>query len=393
LNELVTACLDEKNVEPLLEFPVSLMNDFEHEIVTWIFKYIKEYEAVPSVSRLTSEFKYFTAIRGDDHAPLKDLAQQTERRKRKEFVVTQIGEIESEIRESDDIPLEKMNKMMSVVGAYGSGLSRYSTFDRERYFRKGSLKIGIPMVDRVTGGIANGDFMILAGRLGTGKSTLTQWIVKNWWEQGHRILLVSKEMLPIDVFARVDGMVGRFNPLLIRTGKRDDVTPLLRVVSSIASHRKGEIYIPSQLISTPAQVAALAKNLDVDVVVVDGLYLLYPDGSYAQRWEKVADISNALKQTALDLQVPMLGTTQIKRVGTKDEYDPEDLAYSDALGQDADYVVMIKPSKAERARVEVQLTKNRQGPNTASVIFIDWDTMSIIDETTSVKTEEDWSKR
>jgi replicative DNA helicase len=285
------------------------------------------------------------------------------------------------MREADDVPLDKLVEMMMTIGG-STGLTRYSTFDRERYFRSGNLKIGIPIIDRVTGGVAKGEFMIVAGRLGTGKSTTVQWIMKRWWEDNKKILLISKEMLPVDVFSRIDGMVGRFNPLRIRTDHKEDVMPMLRVVTGIVSSRKGEIYVPSQQVASPAQIGALAQNLEIDAIVIDGLYLLRPDGAYSQKWEKVAAISNAVKQMALDLQLPIIGTTQIKRVGAKDEFDPEDLAYSDALGQDADFVVALSPSKAVKSRIEAQLIKTRYGPNVASVLYIDWDSMNIVDEST-----------
>jgi hypothetical protein len=108
---------------------------------------------------------------------------------------------------------------------------------------------------------------------------------------------------------------------------------------------------------------------------------------HVARWENVAAVSNSLKQAALDLKLPVLGSTQIKRVGGKTDYDPEDIAYSDALGQDADFLIALNPSKAVKQRIEVQLIKNRYGSQVTESIYIDYETMSIIDESVNGKVE------
>jgi replicative DNA helicase len=312
----------------------------------------------------------------------------TLKRKRKEHALAKLTSVIDTIENDDDIPLAELDTLMRNLGISDANLDAYSTFDRNRYFRTAGLKFGLPIIDHATGGISKGDLAIISGRLGTGKSTVEQWLSYLWWLDHKRILYVSNEMLPSDVFSRIDGMVGRFNPRRIRTDTKESLEPTLRVVSSLAASSKGEIIIPARIISTVAQVATLAKYLCVDVIVIDGIYLMKPPTVNASRWENVAAVSNALKQMALDLHLPVVGSTQIKRVGNKEEYDPEDIAYSDAIGQDADFLLALRPNSAVQQRIEVQLIKNRYGPQAAEMIFVDYETMSIIDESVNGQVQQ-----
>lgn len=389
MNELITACLDVRDITPLVDFPSLLLSKPEHEICDWVFDYVRKFEEPPSVARLQAQFPFFLPIRDDTRLPLRDILEITLKQKRIEYTRLMLNDIDTEMTERGDIPEEKVSELVQMLGQTDGSLSKYSTFDRALYFRKSRLKIGLPIIDRAIGGLANGDYMLIAGRLGVGKSTIAQWLTHNWWAQGYRILYVSKEMLAADVFARIDGIEGSFNPLLLRSSEPEEMMPALSVVSKLAKDGRGEIFIPSREISTPAQTAAIAAHLNVDVIIIDGLYLMSSDQRTSARWERVADVSNQLKQIALNLQVPIIGMTQIKRTGGRDDYTAEDLAYSDALGQDADFVMTVTPSSAVKNRLELQLIKNRFGDIAGNVVYVDFDTMRVIDESVHGRVEED----
>lgn len=392
MNELVTACLEAGNIEPLVSFPRELMNTFEKEVIAWILNYNRRHGAVPIVARMGAEYPHFIAIRGAG-SPLTDVAEQTLKRKRKEFAISRVAEIELKLRDEDDIPTQEMDYMLTVLSQSGAGLDKYSTFDRDRYFRSGDgLRFGLRIVDRSTKGLMKGDYALITGRLAAGKTTLAQWIANNWREQGKRILFISNEMLSDDVFKRIDGMVGRFNPLLLRDPESaKSLGPTLKVVRHVAESSAGEIIIPRQRMLQPSQVSGIAKHLNIDAIVVDGVYLMVPDSAVVAKWERVAAVSNALKQMALELELPLLGVTQLKRVGEKAEYDAEDIAYSDALGQDSDFAFAVKQSKAEKGVLEFQTLKNRYGPCMNTRVRIDFDTMTVIEESVMTGAPEVWA--
>jgi len=380
MNELITACLQEETIEHLVDFPRELLNSFESGVITWIIGYTRHFSKSPHVKRVTRKFPHFVPIGGISGIPIEDILEETLERKTNEFVLRKIANVEEKIRSGEAIPLDILHEILRVV-SLTSGVAKFSTYDRTLYFRTKGLDYGFKLIDKVTGGAAPGDFDLIVGRLGAGKSTIAQWITYCWWLQEKRILYVSNEMLAGDVFGRIDGMVSSFNPMRLRTETPEALREVLELSAKRAKEGKGEILVPLKRLATPNDVGVMAKNLGVDAVVIDGVYLMSSDTKFAAKWEKVSSVSNAIKQTAMDLEVPILGVTQTKRVGEKDEYDPEDIAYSDALGQDADKVMFIVPNKAIENRVEIQLVKNRYGPPIATVAYIDFETMRVTDET------------
>ena len=118
-------------------------------------------------------------------------------------------------------------------------------------------------------------------------------------------------------------------------------------------------------------------QLAVDIIIIDGVHLMRPERKFMARWERVAEVSNTLKQGALELGIPILGVSQVKRIGGKTRLDVEDIAYSDALGQDADVVLGIMQEE-EKDRITLELIKNRFGTALLGVsIRIDWKTMTL----------------
>lgn len=380
MNELITVSIETGNVSRLSDFPLDLANGFEREMLRWVAEYKRRFDRPPSMSRLRARFPHFVPVETeDDTPPLEDLYEMTVQRKLSTFVIAQLEEARAFAKTEGKVPNDILRNIL-VTANMTTSVARYSTFDRSLYFREAGIPLGFRLIDRATGGLAKGDYGLITGRLGTGKSTVAMWIAYGWWLQGKKVLYISNEMLATDVFSRVDGMSGNFNPLMLRTSEPSSMKTILNTVAKRAGEGKGEIIVPTMRLPTPAAVASMAQNLDIDVIIIDGVYLMMPDGGgFSSKWERVAAVSNALKQVAMDIRLPMLGITQLKRTGEKETYDPEDLAYSDALGQDADFIMALKQSKILRTRTEIQLIKNRYGPEMATIINTDFDSMTIRD--------------
>lgn len=389
MNQIISMCIEAGETRWLGEMPPELMTKEEAEWVHFILSYERSHGSPPTLGRLMERFDDFIPYRFTSSLwepippPLGDVFQQTVERKL--FTTTErlLVDIESTMTHEGRVPLERVSEIQRLH-TLSLGVHRYSSFDRSLYFRRPGFQLPFRLINRHTGGVGTGDFMLIVGRLGTGKSTITQWIGKYAWEQGLRVLYVSAEMLAVDVFARIDAMMGKFNPLLLRSEAPDAaMRERLDRLADRATHEGGEIIIPRTRLLNPSQIGAFSRNLGIDLIIVDGAYLLQPSsGRYTSKWEKVATVSNELKQLAMDLDIPLLGTAQIKRGASGAEgYDPEDIALSDALGQDADFVLALYPNPTVKGRTELQLIKNRYGSKCATQLMIDFDTMTVTDET------------
>lgn len=397
MNELITACLKAKAIDKLIEFPSTLMNEFETKVVEFVLDYQRKFEQTPSIERLRTAFPEFVPLESDPPLPLLDAYEMELESKRASYAMREMEKVMSKLRAGEKLPLDDLAGIVSKLTLNSSIISRYTTFDRSLYFREGlPCKIGLKLIDNVTKGVYPGELMLIIGRLGTGKSTYSEFFMNNWFlSQGKRILCISKEMPPIDVFARLDAMIGHFNPSELRgieeTDKRATIEGKLKIVKHIVSTvSKGEIIMPVMSVYNISQIEALARNLAVDVVVIDGMYHLSPstgDGGMSG-WEKVAAASRETKMMALNLKVPVFATTQVRRSAgaKKDLYDPEDIAYSDALGQDADFIVAIRPlGVPDKARSELQLIKNRFGPPISTIVESDFAEMAMEEISVSPK--------
>jgi predicted ATP-dependent serine protease len=382
VNELITATIRDGDVQTLNDFPTELMNEFETEIVTWISEYARKYAKLPKLERIERHFPHFIPLSSVD--PIGDIFDRTVLTKKRSVATGLIAELTEQMRDDDHYdPTVDVSAYSRALSTADTGLVKYSAFDRAEYFKpRTPINFHFPLIDRVTGGLLNGDLCYMVGRLGHGKSTTAQWITHKWWSDGKRMLFVSAEMMPIDVLMRLDAMIGKFNPRELRLAKKTiALEKQVKVISHVAAAADGEIIFPKRRLLTPSAIIAVGMQLEVDAIVVDGVYLLRPDRQAQSKWERVAEISNALKQGAMELGIPILGITQLGRASAhKAKPEIEDIAYSDALGQDSDIVISIVQDKEHANQISLELLKNRFGNAVIGTqVTIDWDHMTLID--------------
>lgn len=381
MNELITAAVKDGDIQILNDFPPDLMNEFETEIVLWMSEYGRMYAKLPTLERVEKQFPHFVPLLTAD--PIGDTFDRTVLAKKRNATRSLVAELSEQMRDDESYdPTSDISLCARVLNTAETGLIKYSTFDRQEYFKpRTPIKFHFPIIDRVTGGLLNGDLCYIVGRLGTGKSTTAQWVTHKWWGDGKRMLFVSAEMMPIDVLMRLDAMIGKFNPRRLRLAKKTiELEKKVEVISHVAAAAEGEIIFPKRRLLMPSAIISVGMQLEVDIIIVDGVYLLRPDRHAQSKWERVAEVSNALKQGALELGIPILGISQLRRLGGKDTVEIEDIAYSDALGQDSDMVMSIVQDKEHKNKITLELIKNRFGDTVIGTeITINWDKMTLID--------------
>lgn len=382
--ELITQALEEKKVDFLVKFPRFLMDDTEVQVVEFILAYVTKHGEPPSVTRVSREFDTFTSITPEVKTPITDTYDLELEAKRANHAANVLSKCLAEIREGKKVPLEELSGMVQQLTRSGTELVDYETFDRDLYFRTGvPLKTGLRLIDRATGGVYPGEFMAIIARLGIGKSTFAQLLMKRWYLEGHRrILAISKEMPPADVFARMDAMVGKFNSRIIRDTEFEiEARAKVATVKTKIAGSTSQVIMPTMSSYTIPEIHSMARNVGADAIVIDGLYLMSSGNRRLQNWEEMKDVTRAVKEMSLTLRVPVIGTTQIKRNAKGgDIYDTEDIAYSDSIGQDADFILAIKrkPSIKEGIqRMEMQLIKNRYGPEIVTLVELLYETMTM----------------
>lgn len=357
MNMLLTASLNEGDVHLLFNMPRELMSKMEVEMVEWVVTYTNKFGKPPTLPRFSREFPIFLPVTSKD--PLGDVYEQTLTRKRNLYTREYLMSVQEDLKKGKD-PLPYIEQLHQVIRSGASDVVRYSAYDRSAYYRKpASIPYGISLLDKYTGGISKGDLIYLIGRLGTGKTTFALWILSKWVQKDRSVLMISNENRAEDVVAKIDSYIGGFNPLKKRTNEwsTDDINRLT-TVSYIAANMEGEVYIPNRPVQDMKELQSYIYTYKPDIVIVDGIYLM-KSARGESHWEKITNISRNLKEIAQGEGIPILGIHQASRKAIGKHIEVEDIAYADALAQDADLVLGLNAE--DDGSIFVESIKSRWG--------------------------------
>jgi replicative DNA helicase len=238
---------------------------------------------------------------------------------------------------------------------------------------------GFTDFDTMTGGLHNGELIILAARPSMGKTALAMNISENVALQNQQpALFVSLEMSGIELADRMLCSLSRVNGHKLRSGTigNDDRQRLVQKANEIS---KSPLYVDDSPSRTVSEIAAAARRIQrrmggLNLIVIDYLQLIEPDNSRDPRQEQVAKIARRLKGLAREMKVPVLCLSQLNRQAEDSKDHKPKLSHlreSGAIEQDADVVMFVHREEyyhrgEERAQyagqAEIIIAKQRNGP-------------------------------
>lgn len=200
-----------------------------------------------------------------------------------------------------------------------------------------------PMND-ATGGIQHNDYIVFFGRPKSMKSWVLAYLIAWAYELGKRAVVYTKEMNAEDIFMRVTACISQITYSGLRMGNLSHEEEQMLY----ATHRMVQMLnTTEQLICLSGQDApaggdtvpwlrSKVESYKPDLVFIDGLYLMSDVHRAKKREERVMNISRELRQMTIQLNLPLLATLQANRKAAgHEEANLDELAYSDAIGQDA----------------------------------------------------------
>ena len=280
--------------------------------------------------------------------------------------------------------LEGLFTKLEALGSGGSG-DYQDTLDNvlQRVARKlhegdtEGLHTGFPTLDRMTTGLKPGELVIIAARPSMGKSAIAFNIADYVGSRGDGVLVFSLEVTA-DIFAtNVWASAARVNTQKLRSGLVDDVDEAALEKTGLEIGKYGKnVVVDASPSLTAGEVRMRARNVarkrDVKLIVLDYLQYLRAEKGDFSRYDSVSKMSNTLKATARELQVPLIALSQLNRgVEGRDDKRPKlsDLKESGAIEQDADVVILLNrpgyyaPDDPSLEGVgELIVAKNRNGP-------------------------------
>lgn len=237
------------------------------------------------------------------------------------------------------------------------------------------LRTGFDELDRITGGLQSGEFIVLGGRPAMGKTTFALNVAAHAATRSKKTVAVFSIDTPVpEVARRLISSHGHVDLQRLRTGQLDD-EHWGRVTNAIRALKETRIFIDdTPSLSTSAlrcRCRRLKREHGLDLVVVDYLQLMQVPGHDGSRSAEVAEISRCLKALARELNVPVLALSQLNRsLETRANKRPvmADLRESGSIEQDADLILLIyreeyyNKETAEKGMAEIIVGKHRGGP-------------------------------
>lgn len=224
------------------------------------------------------------------------------------------------------------------------------------------IHTGFSVFDQTTGGLDDTEFMVVLARVTQGKSWALLYMAAKALLQGKNVLFFPLEMSKTQVAFRLHVILqahylehhpkemAGLQPFLNKSltqGSGYDLPSYKKFLELLGDHLTGSFIVsetPGKL--TPSMVMNKIQQHKPDAVYIDYLTLMRADGNRrdAEDWQNVKSLTNDLKSIAAGQHVPVITAAQATRgaVSRKGPPELEEIAFGDAIGQDADRVLSLK---------------------------------------------------
>jgi len=275
------------------------------------------------------------------------------------------------------------------------------SFDRldELHRNKGEMRgvaTGLTKLDNMLSGLQESNLIILAARPSVGKSSLATNIAQYASiEKKVPVGIFSLEMSANQLSDRMLSSQADVDSWKISTGNLND-GDFDKITLAMGELAEAPIFIDDtpgiNIMELRAKARRLHAEHKVGLIIVD--YLQLVQGRRTEnRVQEVSDISQALKNIARELSIPVLALAQLSRaVESRGETRPKlsDLRESGSIEQDADVVMFLyRPSDENRESVHLSIAKHRNGPTGEIPLYFRGGRTKFYEmETTKVEAEE-----
>lgn len=215
-------------------------------------------------------------------------------------------------------------------------------------------------IEQQTMGIQDDDYIVLYGRPKSMKSFVLSEMAARAYDQGKNVLVYTKEMPAWQLFRRTAACIAHLPYNELRLGQLNEYheqvfANLLEMVREQARATNGRHNItcisgrdaPAGQDSM-SWVRSKMQKYHPDIVFIDGLYLMSSDKKVGRDHERVASISRAARDLVLEMGIPMVATMQANRKAAQHQNaELDEIAYSDAIGQDATVAMRVINEKQD----------------------------------------------
>lgn len=224
------------------------------------------------------------------------------------------------------------------------------------------VKTGYEILNKVTAGFQNGDFIILAARPSVGKTALGINLALNAASSSAgAVAFFSLEMSAVQIGMRMISIETGIPLQRLRIGDIDDAESS-KINRAVDVLKNKKIFIDESSVIKVRDIHAKCRKLKnsdtgLNIVFIDYIGLIDGGENSENRQQEVSKISREIKAMARDLNVPVVALSQLRRLPEKTDKKTnqsdgktyqadkkpraQDLRESGSLEQDADLVLLI----------------------------------------------------
>lgn len=261
------------------------------------------------------------------------------------------------------------------------------------------LSTGLQHVDDMLNGLKKTNLIVIAGRPGSGKTTLAMNIAEAV-ARTNKVIVFSLEMSSTELGNRMMSATSSIAADSIQRGKLSD-DEKGRAANSLMYMKGLNMVVDDQPALHVSEAMARARVISrrmggCDLIVIDYLQLLRGDGE--NRTNEIGHVSRSLKTLAKQMNCPVIALAQLNRAkATASDKRPEltDLRGSGEIEQDADVVAFVhrekeyNPQTALKDNAEFIVKKNRHGSTGTIYLIADLAHMRFKTQWEKVFTDED----
>lgn len=278
-------------------------------------------------------------------------------------------------------------------------LAEIAKENKDNYFKERDVKplyLGFDKLDELLGGLEGGDMIVIGARPAVGKSALVTQITSNLARQGKRIGFYNLEMQNKQVYERFvvsESGIGmtRLRRAIKFLGDEEE-----RFNKANETLEKAEnIVITSGGAKSVSDIRSESRHMDYDIIIIDYMQLLKAEATYrGNRAAEVGEISRAIKNLAMELNIPIIALSQLNRVSEmKETKEPTmaELREAGNIEQDASVIMLMwNLDSDDRTKKGCKVEKNRQGNTGKVVMRFNGDLMKFEETNETVKEASEW---
>lgn len=218
---------------------------------------------------------------------------------------------------------------------FQNAIARYE----ELYQNRGKLGVptGFEAFDHISGGLKNGQMIVIAAETGGGKTSVAANIVNTALGQGIGVALFTLEMDRDEICDILVAMNCSVNRNAFNTGDfyQHDLKAILDGTKYISNL---PLWVADEPTMTASQIRQRAVQLNkekkIGLVVVDYIQFVTPDDTRETREQQIAGVARAMRSLAKEIKKPVVVLSQLNDEGK--------LRESRVIAHDAHVVILIE---------------------------------------------------